>query len=327
MIRLMPTTGQQRVSKLSEPMAHARRAFIAFLRVECGLLPATIEAYSRDLEQLMLDLQSQGIANPTDTTPGALIAHARSMTAERAYSSATVSRHLATIKVFHRWLLATGKIDDNPADHLDQPTKWKKLPGVLTPGQMRRLLTAPQPPERPVKGQAPLWLRDRAILELMYASGLRASEVGQIGLIDIMEKIGVVRVLGKGDKQRLVPMGQPARKALKEYQDQCRPLLITAERAAEKRDKSKLFLTRTGRPIERVRVWQIVTHWASVAGLPKAHPHMLRHSFATHLLAGGADLRIVQDLLGHSDIATTQIYTHVDRTKLHHTVRTLHPRG
>lgn len=308
-------------------MQFARRGFINFIRIECGLLPASIAAYTRDLEHLMLDLQRAGIDNPTGTTPEALIGHVRSMSNERGYNASTVSRHLATIKVFYRWLLATGRMNENPADHLDRPAKWKRLPGVLSPSQVRKLLSAPQPSEHAPKGALPLWLRDRAILELMYASGLRASEVGQIGLIDIMEKIGVVRVLGKGDKQRLVPMGRPAQRALQQYLDECRPMLITAERAAERRDKGKLFLSRTGHPIERVRVWQIVKHWAKLAGLPKAYPHMLRHSFATHLLAGGADLRIVQELLGHSDITTTQIYTHVDRTKLHHTVRKLHPRG
>ncbi len=308
-------------------MQFARRGFINFIRIECGLLPASIAAYTRDLEHLMLDLQRAGIDNPTGTTPEALIGHVRSMSNERGYNASTVSRHLATIKVFYRWLLATGRMNENPADHLDRPAKWKRLPGVLSPSQVRKLLSAPQPSEHAPKGALPLWLRDRAILELMYASGLRASEVGQIGLIDIMEKIGVVRVLGKGDKQRLVPMGRPAQRALQQYLDECRPMLITAERAAERRDKGKLFLSRTGHPIERVRVWQIVKHWAKLAGLPKTYPHMLRHSFATHLLAGGADLRIVQELLGHSDITTTQIYTHVDRTKLHHTVRKLHPRG
>lgn len=308
-------------------MQRARRGFINYLRIECGLLPATIEAYARDLEHLMLDLQGAAIDDPCAAIPEQLIGHVRTMSSERGYNASTISRHLATIKVFFRWLLATGQIDDNPADHLDQPTKWKRLPGVLTPSQVRRLLEAPTEPENPPKGTPPLWLRDRAILELMYASGLRASEVGQIGLIDIMEKIGVVRVLGKGDKQRLVPMGQPAQRALDQYLKECRPLLITAERAAERRDKGKLFLSRTGRPIERVRVWQIVKHWAKQADLPKTYPHMLRHSFATHLLAGGADLRIVQELLGHSDITTTQIYTHVDRSSLHKTVRSLHPRG
>ena len=304
-----------------------RRSFRIFLRIECGLMPASIEAYTRDLETLLLELQSRSIHRVCDTTPDALISYVRSMTSEKGYASGTITRRLATTKVFYRWLFATDQIDNNPADHLDQPTKWKKLPGVLTPGQMRKLLEAPTPPDKPVKGKPPLWMRDRAILELMYASGLRASEVGTIGKMDILEKIGVVRVLGKGDKHRLVPMGKPAIRALAEYMNECRPMLITAERAAEKRDQGKLFLSRTGRPIERVRVWQIVKHWAKAAGIAKAHPHMLRHSFATHLLAGGADLRIVQELLGHADITTTQIYTHVDRSKLRDTIKNLHPRG
>ncbi len=307
-------------------MRIARRGFINYLRIECGLLPASIEAYARDLEHLMLDLQMSGVDDPRETLPEQLIGHVRRMTSERGYNASTISRHLATIKVFYRWLLATGQTDDNPADHLDQPTKWKRLPGVLTPSQVRKLLEAPRAPERATNAPS-LWMRDRAILELMYASGLRASEVGQIGLIDIMEKVGVVRVLGKGDKQRLVPMGKPAQRALRRYLEECRPMLINAERAAERRDRGKLFLSRTGKPIERVRVWQIVKHWAKLAGRPKTSPHMLRHSCATHLLAGGADLRIVQELLGHSDITTTQIYTHVDRTSLHKTIRTLHPRG
>ncbi len=317
----------QRVERLGDAMAMARRAFIAYLRVECGLLPATIEAYSRDLETLMLDLQDRGIADPGAMTPEALVGHVRSLTRDRGYSGATVGRHLATIKVFCRWCIATGKLRENPSDHLDQPVKWKKIPGVLSPNQMRKLLAAPQPPGVVKDGAAPLWLRDRAILELMYASGLRASEVGAISISDIVEKIGVVRILGKGDKQRLVPMGDPARHAMDAYLKECRPLLITAERAAERRDEGRLFLSRTGRPIERVRVWQLVKHYAKIAGLRDVHPHTLRHSFATHLLAGGADLRIVQDLLGHSDISTTQIYTHVDRSRLRETIRTKHPRG
>lgn len=323
----MTSASDKRVEMLNEQMQTIRRGFILFLRIECGLLPASVEAYARDMESLFLDLQARGIQSIDQTTPEALIAHVRSMTADKGYASATISRHLATTKVFFRWLLANGKIENNPADHLDQPTKWKKLPGVLTPGQMRKLLEAPVAPEKPIKGMPPLWMRDRAILELMYASGLRASEVGQIGLMDLIEKLGVVRVLGKGDKQRLVPMGQPAQQALDVYLKECRPMLINAERAGDRRDQGKLFLSRTGRPIERVRVWQIVKHWAKAAGLGKIHPHMLRHSFATHLLMGGADLRIVQELLGHADITTTQIYTHVDRSKLSATIKNLHPRG
>ncbi len=317
----------QRIERLNESLQITRRGFINFIRIECGLLPASIEAYSRDLEVLLLDLQSHGITDIENLTPEALIEHIRMLSRQRGYAPTTVGRHLATIKVLCKWLFATGRIDTNPADYLDTPKKWHKLPGVLSAGQVRRLLQAPQPPEKPKPGTRPLWMRDRAILELMYASGLRASEVGIVSLSDVHEDLGVVRVIGKGDKQRLVPMGVPAINALKVYIKECRSLLITAEGASEKRCEGKLFLTRTGRPIERVRVWQIVQHWAKVAGLKNVHPHMLRHSFATHLLMGGADLRVVQELLGHADITTTQVYTHVNRKHLNEVIKAMHPRG
>jgi len=321
------SAGDQRVARLSDDHAAARRRFLGFIRVECGLAPSSVEAYARDLESLMLDLQERGIHRARDLSPHALVAHVRSLTRERGYCGATVARHIATIRVYCRFLCARGELTDNPADHLDQPTKWKTLPGVLSVRQMRALVEAPAPPETPRAGAAPLWIRDRAILELMYASGLRASEVGAVGAGDVLEREGIVRVLGKGDKQRLVPMGAPARDAMARYLKECRPVLVGAERAAERRDQGRLFLTNSGRPIERVRVWQLVKKYAQLAGLKGVHPHTLRHSFATHLLAGGADLRVVQDLLGHSDIATTQIYTHVDRSQLRETIRTRHPRG
>jgi integrase/recombinase XerD len=323
----VPSAEQHRVQQLNEQHQLLRRGFLIFLRVECGLMPATLEAYSRDLDHLLLDLQNAGLQDPTGITPPLLITHVRSLSRDRGYAPATVSRHIATIKVLCRWMHATGKLEDNPADFLDQPAKWKNLPGVMTPNQVKRLLSAPAPTPDAKPGAIPLWIRDRAILELMYASGLRASEVGTVSLSDVMEKHAIVRILGKGDKQRLVPMGKPAMEAMAEYIRECRTRLVTAESAGERRDKGKLFLTRTGRPIERVRVWQIVTHWAEVAGLKDVHPHTLRHSFATHLLMGGADLRIVQTLLGHADITTTQIYTHVDRTQLSKVIKTMHPRG
>ena len=323
----VPSAEQQRVRSLSEANQLLRRGFLIFLRVECGLMPATLEAYSRDLDHLLLDLQNAGAEGPAGITPPLLIAHVRSLSRDRGYAPATVSRHIATIKVLCRWLHATGKLEENPADFLDQPAKWKNLPGVLTPNQMRRLLAAPAPAPGAKPDAVPLWIRDKAILELMYASGLRASEVGTVSLSDVMEKHGIVRILGKGDKQRLVPMGRPAMDAMSDYIRECRSRLVTAESAGERRDKGKLFLTKSGRPIERVRVWQIVTHWARAAGLRDVHPHTLRHSFATHLLMGGADLRIVQTLLGHADITTTQIYTHVDRTQLNRVIKTMHPRG
>jgi len=233
---------------------------------------------------------------------------------------ASVSRHLATVRVLFRWLAARDLIDENPADYLDPPTRWKSLPGVLSPKQVKDLLGAPQPSDADTLG---LWRRDCAMLELMYASGLRASEVGTLALEDVLGSLGVLRVTGKGDKQRLVPMGIPARDSLDTYLAETRPKLMRPDG----RDKGRIFLSRTGRPLERVAVWQIVRKHAAAAGLRKVHPHVLRHSFATHLLAGGADLRVVQELLGHADIATTQIYTHVDKARLRSVHKKYHPRG
>lgn len=304
-----------------------QRAFIAYLRVECGLLPASIEAYGRDLRDLLYGLAAKGVARPTDITPRLLLEHVRALSRQRQYAPSTVSRHIATIKVFCRWLHARGVLDDNPADHLDQPTRWKRLPGVLTPGQVRRLIEAAgAPPPDATPDSLPLWIRDRAIVELMYASGLRASEVGALAGADVLESLRSLRITGKGDKQRIVPMGKPAGAALTDYLRHCRPRILTADRAADRRDRGRVFLTKTGRPIERVRVWQIIKRAARTAGLRDVHPHMLRHSFATHLLMGGADLRVVQELLGHADVSTTQIYTHVDGRRLRDVQQRFHPR-
>jgi integrase/recombinase XerD len=206
---------------------------------------------------------------------------------------------------------------------------------VLSPVQVGKLLEAAneRTSERASEGKGkkrngeaerqsvPIWMRDRALLELLYASGLRASEVCSIGVNDVHVTLGVVRVTGKGNKQRLVPMGEPAKRAVAMYVERCRPLLDRLDG----RSDGALLLSSTGRPLERVRVWQLVQHYAKIAGL-KVYPHMLRHSFATHLLIGGADLRVVQEMLGHADIATTQIYTHVDRTRLKQVHKQFHPR-
>jgi integrase/recombinase XerD len=302
----------------------AKRDFIIFVRVECGLAPATIEAYTRDIDDLLADLDAGGVASPADLSPRNLATHIASLRSSRGLASASVARHLATVKVFCRFLVARGMIEENPADFLDQPTRWKKLPGVLSPNQVRALLEAPGPPDHPAEHPHPhLWMRDRALLELMYACGLRASEAAGLTVINLHHDLAVVRVLGKGSKERLVPLGRPALEAIDVYLAGCRPLLARPDG----RDKGRLLLSRTGRPLERVAIWQIVKRNAAIAGLRDVHPHTLRHSFATHLLAGGADLRVVQELLGHADIATTQIYTHVDATRLKEVVRKHHPRG
>ncbi len=302
-------------------LAAAGRAFAAFIRVECGLRPNSIEAYLRDLHELLAFATDRNADDPESLTPRLLSEHIRYLSADRGLAGSSVVRHLATIRVFGRWLEATGRVPENPAGILERPTQWKHLPGVLSPNQMRRLLSAPEP--RPTDRGAPLWVRDRAMLELMYASGLRASEAADLRVNDVLLDAGVVRITGKGDKQRLVPMGAPAVGAVDLYLEECRGVL--AQAGPEPTDR--LFLSRSGRPLERVAVWQIVKRWAGAAGLESVHPHVLRHSFATHLLSGGADLRVVQDLLGHADIATTQIYTHVDSARLRSVHKQFHPRG
>ncbi len=302
----------------------AARAFAAYLRVECGLSPATLEAYGRDLRDLFDDLEERGVRSPEQVRPTHLSEHLAALRSERKLEGSSVARHLATIKVFFRWLQAEKRVGESPADVLDQPTRWKKLPGVLSPRQVAKLLAAPRPDEDADDDAPPLWMRDRAMLELMYACGLRASEVGRIEVKDVHETLGVVSVIGKGDKQRLVPIGKPAMQAVGDYLKECRPRLVRDD--DEPKSKGRLLLSRTGRPLERVAVWQIVRKNAAAAGLSKVHPHMLRHSFATHLLMGGADLRVVQELLGHADIGTTQTYTHVDQRRLREVIQKHHPR-
>ena len=310
----------------------AKAAFVAFLRVECGLSVNTLRAYSRDVDLMHAELTEGGARAVETVTARQLVLHVAGLRSEHSMAAASVARHLATIKVYFRWMRAREMIDTNPADALDRPTRWKNLPGVMTPLQVKALLDAPralddEPKPRPARAISAqdrvLWLRDRALLELLYASGLRASEVAGVSNSDLIDTLGVVRVTGKGNKQRLVPMGEPARAAVQRYLKECRPVLRRAGAA----DEGRLLLSRTGRPLERVAVWQIVTGHAKAAGLRDVHPHTLRHSFATHLLIGGADLRVVQELLGHADIATTQIYTHVDGSRLKSVHRKFHPRG
>jgi integrase/recombinase XerD len=310
--------------------AALHKQFMAFLRIECGLSANTLDAYSRDLASLLHTLQERGADTPRDITPRLLSQHLSGLKTARGLSGTSVVRHLATTKVFCRWLAGRNAIAEDPAAALDRPMRWKKLPDVLSPRQLKSLIEAPSAGRaprgsaaRPDRLAGALSLRDRAMLELMYSSGLRASEVGALEVTDFIETLAVVRITGKGNKQRLVPVGKPAMAELRRYVSEGRPALVRPD----ERDRGRLILTRSGRPIERVAVWQIVKKYAAAAGLGGVHPHMLRHSFATHLLAGGADLRVVQELLGHSDIATTQIYTHVDKSRLKSIHQKHHPRA
>jgi integrase/recombinase XerD len=315
------------------------RRFLAHLRIEAGLAPSTLEAYERDLRTLWSWLAERGVATADAISPRMLVEHMIWLKNERGMAATTIGRHIASLRMFFRFILSSGYIDASPMDLVERPSKWQRLPSVMTHEGVRRLLASPQPPEDARPDALPLWLRDRALLELLYGCGLRASEVASLMVGDVLPALGVIKVIGKGNKQRLVPYGRPCGQAIAEYLELCRPRLagrVLVDRDGVQADdlslghgldRGRLLLSRTGRPLERVAVWQIVKKHAQLSGVAKAYPHMLRHSFATHLLGGGADLRSVQEMLGHASITTTQIYTHVDRTALKATHRAHHPRA
>jgi len=300
------------------PTGPGVREFLAFCRIEAGLAKATIEAYARDLRDLWGFLAGKGITEPGAVTMAHVTEHIQQLSRERGMEPTSIARHLAALRVYFRWMHAERRIAKDPARLIDRPTKWKRVPGTLSIGQMRKLVEAPNP-----ETCGKLWLRDRCMLELMYAGGLRASEVGTLKINDFNETLGSLVLLGKGSKQRVVPVGLPAIQWTQRYLRDLRPELA---RFPDGRDQHRLLLSFSGRPLERVAVWQLVKKYAAIAGLRDVHPHTLRHSFATHLVVGGANLRVVQEFLGHANIATTQIYTHVDRERLREVVWQFHPR-
>jgi integrase/recombinase XerD len=289
------------------------REFLSYCRIECGFAPATLSAYAADLDELARWMLDRGHQSWDALTEDVITDHLRDL-ARRGLAVSSIARHVATFRVFGRYTQSAGITDINAAELLNQPSTWHNLPDVLSAGQMKRLLDAPDPEEK-------LYLRDMAMLELLYAGGLRASEVADLDCDRVHLDLAVARVMGKGGKERIVPIGKPAIAATRRYLDDLRPQLARTAAGGD-----RLLLSRTGRPINRVVVWQIVKRTAERAGLHDVHPHTLRHSFATHMLAGGADLRVVQELLGHSNIQTTQIYTHVDATRLKQVIQRHHPR-
>jgi integrase/recombinase XerD len=287
--------------------------FLEHLVVERGLAQNSLDAYRRDLTRYLRHLRDrkQALAALDRTViPRYLLA-----LREAGLNPRSVARHLSAIRQFHRFLVREGLATEDPTAHLESPRPWRRLPGVLSSEEVGRLL-APRPLTTP---QA---VRDRAMLEVLYASGLRVSELVGLRLSDLDLQVGVVRVLGKGDKERLVPLGDAAMESLRTYLAQGRPRL---ERG---RASPHLFLGRHGRRLTRQMFWILLGRYARAAGIAKrVTPHTLRHSFATHLLERGADLRIVQLMLGHADIGTTQIYTHVSRARLKAIHQKYHPRA
>lgn len=295
------------------PAAHLE-PFLRYQEVEIGMARNTLLAYGSDLRQFIewFDQHGPGSLSLVD-----LKVFTRYLTNlnERGLSSTTVARHLVAIKMFFRYLLLEGVIRESVADLLSSPKLWQHLPHVLSPEMVDRLLAAPQQGDR-------FMLRDRALLALLYATGCRASEVVSLRLRDIHLDENYCRCIGKGNKERLVSLNPVARLAVETYLTHERPLLAARSEAEE------LLVSKSGRALTRIMVWALVKKYARRIGASdKVSPHTLRHSFATHMLAGGAEIRALQELLGHASIATTQIYTHVEHTRLKAVHRRCHPRG
>lgn len=290
------------------------REYLAYLRVEKGLRPLSCEAYERDLLQFAEYLEGENTAllSATQAQTGGFLAHLGTHGVE----SRSAARKLSCLRGFYRWLLMDKRIQRDPTLNLDSPSAWKVLPKSLAQSEVGEMLeragTAADHPDADA-----ISLRDRAILELLYASGLRVSELTGLNVADLSLDAGRVLVRGKGDKERIVPLGRAAIEAIEKYLTQARPSLQTKGRAA-----GKLFLSSRGQPLTRQWIWQLVK-----SADHQASPHMLRHSCATHMVEHGADLRTVQILLGHADIATTQVYTHLALGRLKAVHRQHHPRA
>ena len=302
-----------------EPLGQATRKFLLepfndFLMLEQGASPRTHEAYGRDLLRFATYAISRGAVAPPDVTARMLreyVYHLKDL----GLAPASIRRNVSALRTYFKFLLGEGHVARDPSERLESPKRWRTLPEVLSVAEVDALLASPSLDD-------PLVFRDRALLELAYGAGLRVSEWISIGVRDVMFAEGLVRVFGKGSKERLVPIGRRAIGALASYVRELRPRLERGQ------GRGALFLNARGQPLTRMGAWKILQKYVARAGIEKhVSPHTLRHSFATHLLEGGADLRAVQEMLGHADISTTQIYTHVDREYLRTVHRQYHPRA
>jgi integrase/recombinase XerD len=289
-------------------------AFRSHLSLERGLSPRTVDAYGRDLEKLVAHMQARGVARPAEIGADDLrefVYHLK----DRGLQPSSIRRTVSAVRTYFAYLLAEGVVTVDPTERVELPRSWRRLPGVLSREEVARILEAPDPTDR-------FFWRDKALLEFAYASGVRVGELTALKVRDLDVQEGLALVLGKGARERLVPVGRPALQALIVYLREIRPTL------ARNRAEGVVFLNARGAPLTRMGVWKILRKQVNRAGVTKrVTPHTLRHSFATHLLEGGADLASVQEMLGHADIATTQIYTHVEREYLRDVHRRFHPRA
>jgi integrase/recombinase XerD len=288
--------------------------FADFLMLERGAAVRTTDAYARDVDRFVTYARAKGIRAPLGASPRLLrdfVYHLKDV----GLAPASIRRNVSAVRTYFRFLIAEGHLVSDPSERLDTPKRWLTLPDVLTAEEVQRLLDA-------ITLDEPLAFRDRAMLELAYGAGLRVSEWISLGVRDVLLEDALVRVFGKGSKERLVPIGRRAIGAVAIYVRELRPRLEHGG------GKGVLFLNARGTPLTRMGAWKMLRKYVEKARIEKhVSPHTLRHSFATHLLEGGADLRAVQEMLGHADISTTQIYTHVDREYLRTVHKQFHPRG
>lgn len=289
--------------------------FAEYLELELGSSARTREAYLRDLALLASWADQR---HRVGGVPDLTAAHLREWVysqKDQGRSAATIRRRISAVRTWYRFLLAEGLVTADPSEKLESPRGWRSLPDVLTVSEVERLIDS-------ITLDDEMAFRDRALLELAYGAGLRVSEWCSIGVKDVLLDDLVVRVFGKGGKERIVPIGRKAAGAVAIYLRELRP------RLEKGKGEGRLFLNSRGAPLRRMTAWTILRRYVERSDLTKpVTPHTLRHSFATHLLEGGADLRAVQEMLGHSDISTTQLYTHIDREHLRQVHRQFHPRG
>lgn len=296
------------------PLGSVIGQFMDYMTVEAGLSDNTVLAYGRDLRKFAEYCKDDRISRISDIHPATVYGYLQQLS-RSGKAESSVSRGLVAIKMLLRFGILTGELTEDFTDVLESPKLWKRLPSVCNKDQVFQLLAAPCPDD-------PYYLRDKAMLYLLYATGARASEVAGLTIKDVNITVGYVRCFGKGRKERIVPLGQAAGKTLTAYLHELRPEL------EKPHSPNNLFLSRTGRAMDRIDLWRIVKKYAVRAGMPKSLTvHTLRHCFATHLLSGGVDLRTLQEMLGHADIKTTQIYTHVDNDRLRAIHKKFHPRG
>ncbi|WP_079530191.1 site-specific tyrosine recombinase XerD [Halobacillus hunanensis] len=295
-------------------MKFALEDFYHFLTVERGLSPNTIQSYQRDLQQYQTFLQTKENITDWDYVSRAHIMKYLYELNDKGRSSATLARLLSSIRLFHQFLVREKVSNQDPSLHIETPKKERRLPKILSSEDVEKLLN--------IRAHDPLSSRNKAMLEMLYATGLRVTELITLKVSDLHLTMGFVRCMGKGSKERIIPLGELAKAAVESYLDSSRGKLVKHKKVDE------LFVNHHGKPLSRQGFWKILKAVAVEAGVNKEiTPHTLRHSFATHLLENGADLRAVQEMLGHADISTTQVYTHVTKTRLNDVYRSFHPRA